>query len=224
MKNNFSTSKVLENNKNLQAVGKSIIFHPLNIVFLTSGKSRGSNFESIVKYIYKNKLPISMKFLIVTRPDAPIIQRAENNNVKWILLSDKNNFEQDLLGLLSQYNVHLVVLAGFMRKLSPNFLNKFKGKIINIHPALLPKYGGKGMYGMRVHQAVFENNEKFSGVTVHFVNEEYDAGEIIFQEKIPIDHLKSAEEIAHEVLKIEHEIYPKVIEKLAYQFFSDLID
>ena len=102
-----------------------------NIAFFTSGKSRGSNFENIVKYILKNKLPISIKFLIVTRPDAPIIQRAENNNVKWILLSDKNTFEQDLLELLSRHNIHLVVLAGFMRKLSSNFLDKFKGKIIS---------------------------------------------------------------------------------------------
>ena len=195
-----------------------------NIVFLTSGKSRGSNFKNIANYIIKNKLPISIKFLIITRADAPIIQKAENNNVKCILLSDKNTYEQDLLELVSQYNVHLIVLAGFMRKLSTNFLNKFKGKIINIHPALLPKYGGKGMYGMNVHQTIFENHEKFSGATVHFVNEVYDAGEIIFQKKIPIDHLKSAEEIAHEVLKIEHEIYPKVIETLANQFLSKFVN
>ena len=192
-----------------------------NIAFLTSGKSRGSNFESVVEYIRDKRLPISPKFVIITRPDAPIIQRAEANNVKWILLSDKKTFEKNLLNLLSKYNVNLLILAGFMRKLSTKFLDTFDRKIINIHPALLPKYGGKGMYGMRVHQAVFENKEKFSGASVHFVNEEYDAGKIIFQKKIPIDHLKSPEEIAHSVLKIEHEIYPKVVENLAYQFLEN---
>jgi phosphoribosylglycinamide formyltransferase-1 len=194
------------------------MYRNFNIAFLTSGKSRGSNFESIIKYIRKKELSISPKFLIVTRSDAPIIKKAEAYKIKYILLANRCTFEVELLGFLSKYKINLLVLAGFMRKLSLNFLKKFKGKIINIHPALLPKYGGKGLYGMRVHQAVFENKEKFSGATVHYVNEDYDAGTIIFQKKIPISHLHSPEEIAQAVLKIEHEIYPKVIEKLAYQF------
>jgi phosphoribosylglycinamide formyltransferase-1 len=189
-----------------------------NIAILTSGKSRGSNFESIARYIKKRKLPISIKFVVVTRDDAPIIKRAEMLGVPWVILSDKKNFESELLSLLRQHNIQLIALAGFMRKLSPYLLNQFKGKIINIHPALLPRYGGKGMYGMRVHKTVFDNNEKESGVTVHFVNEKYDAGKIICQKKIPINHLKSPEEIAEAVLKIEHEIYPKVIEKLALEY------
>ncbi|MBL7108001.1 MAG: phosphoribosylglycinamide formyltransferase [Candidatus Cloacimonetes bacterium] len=191
-----------------------------NIAFLTSGKSRGSNFENVVKYIFENHLPIIPKFLVVTKIDAPIIQKAKRNNVKYILLPNKKNFENELLNLLSKYEINLIVLAGFMRKLSSEFLQSFNGKIINIHPALLPKHGGKGMYGMRVHKIVFENREKFSGATVHFVNEKYDDGKILFQKKISIGHLKSPEEIAHSVLKIEHEIYPKVIEKLSYQFLG----
>lgn len=189
-----------------------------NIAVVTSGRSRGSNFESITRYIKRKKLPISIKFVVVTRQDAPIIMRAKKFGIQWILLSDKKNFERELLSLLYQHNIQLVVLAGFMRKLSPYLLSHFNGKIINIHPALLPKYGGKGMYGMRLHKAVFDNHEKESGVTVHFVNEKYDAGEIVCQKKIPINSLKSPEEIADAVLKIEHEIYPKVIEKLALEY------
>ncbi|MGC9337774.1 MAG: phosphoribosylglycinamide formyltransferase [Candidatus Cloacimonadia bacterium] len=190
----------------------------VNIAILTSGKSRGSNFESIARYIKKKKLPISIKFVVVSREDAPLIERAKALDVPWIVLPDKKHFESQLLALLQQHNIQLIALAGFMRKLSLSLLNQFKGKIINIHPALLPKYGGKGMYGMRVHKAVFDNGERESGVTVHFVNEEYDAGKIIYQKKIPISNLKSPEEIAEAVLKVEHEVYPKVIEKLALKY------
>jgi folate-dependent phosphoribosylglycinamide formyltransferase PurN len=103
-----------------------------------------------------------------------------------------------------------------MRKLSKEFFEAVKTPVINIHPALLPKYGGKGMYGMNVHKAVFEAGEKESGATVHYVNEEYDKGEIITQKRCDISMCISPDEIAEKVLKIEHEIYPKTIEKLLY--------
>ena len=189
-----------------------------NIAFLTSGKSRGSNFEAIMKHLQKCNVQIEAKFLIITRVDTPITQRAEKFGVRYILLDDKNTFEQELLALLNKNNVHLVVLAGFMRKLSEDFLQNYSGDIINIHPALLPKFGGKSMYGMRVHETVFQMKEKFSGASVHYVNERYDDGEIIAQRAIPVDHCTSAEEIAGEVLKIEHQLYPEVIEKLAHEF------
>jgi len=189
-----------------------------NIAFLTSGKSRGSNFEAIMTHLQKCNVPIETKFLIITRADAPITLRADRFGVECILLEDKNIFEQELLELLKANNVHLVVLAGFMRKLSEDFLQKYSGDIINIHPALLPKFGGKGMYGMIVHEKVFQMKKKFSGASVHYVNERYDEGEVIAQRKIPIDHCTSAEEIAGEVLKIEHQLYPEIIEKLAYEF------
>jgi len=205
----------------LQLIAVRIIMHKsFNIAFLTSGKSRGSNFEAIMTHLQKCNVLIEAKFLIITRADAPITQRAEKFGVRYILLDDKNTFEQKLLALLNKNNVHLVVLAGFMRKLSEDFLQKYSGDIINIHPALLPKFGGKGMFGMRVHEEVFQMNEKFSGASVHYVNERYDEGEIIAQRKIPIDHCTSAEEIAREVLKIEHQLYPEVIEKLACEFYE----
>jgi len=191
-----------------------------NIAFLTSGKSRGSNFEAVMTYLQTCNVPIAVKFLIITRADAPIIHRAEKFGVKYILLDRKQTFEQELLELLKENNVHLIVLAGFMRKLSEDFLQEYTGDIINIHPALLPKFGGRGMFGMRVHEKVFRANEKFSGASVHYVNERYDEGEIIAQRKIPIDHCTSAEEIAREVLKIEHQLYPEVIERLALEYLK----
>lgn len=189
-----------------------------NIAFLTSGKSRGSNFEAVMTHLEKSEVPIAVKFLVITRADAPITKRAEKFGVKYCLLDDKKTFEETLLQLLNENKIHLIVLAGFMRKLSEDFLQNYQGDIINIHPALLPKYGGKGMFGMRVHEAVFQAKEKFSGASVHYVNERYDEGEIIAQQKIPIDHCKSAEEIARAVLKIEHKLYPEVIERLALEY------
>ena len=191
-----------------------------NIAFLTSGRSKGSNFEAIMTHLQKCNVPIETKFLIITRADAPITLRAEKFGVRYILLDNRNTFEQELLALLNKNNVHLVILAGFMRKLSEDFLQKYSGDIINIHPALLPKFGGKSMFGMRVHEEVFQMKEKFSGASVHYVNERYDEGEIIAQRKIPIDHCKSAEEIAKEVLKIEHQLYPEVIEQLALEYLK----
>ncbi len=191
-----------------------------NIAFLTSGKSRGSNFEAVMTHLQKSEVPIVVKFLIITHTDAPITKRAEKFGVKYYLLDKKKTFEETLLQLINENVVHLIVLAGFMRKLSADFLQNYHGDIINIHPALLPKYGGKSMFGMRVHETVFKAKEKFSGASVHYVNEHYDEGEIIAQQKIPIDHCESAEEIARAVLKIEHKLYPEVIEKLALEYLK----
>ena len=195
-----------------------IMQQSFNIAFLTSGKSRGSNFEAVMTHLQKSEVPIAVKFLIITCADAPITKRAERFGVKYLLLENKKTFEQELLSLLDENHVHLTVLAGFMRKLSEDFLQNYSGDIINIHPALLPKFGGKSMFGMRVHEKVFQMKEKFSGASVHYVNECYDEGEVIAQRSIPIDHCTSAEEIAGEVLKIEHQLYPEVIEKLAHEF------
>ncbi|MEE9432127.1 MAG: formyltransferase family protein, partial [Melioribacteraceae bacterium] len=114
-----------------------------------------------------------------------------------------------------QLEVDLIVLAGFLKKIPNEFVSVFVNKIINIHPALLPKYGGKGMYGANVHKAVFEAQEKISGATVHFVNKIYDDGKIIEQRSVDITDVKSPTEIAERVLKIEHELLPDVIKKIA---------
>ena len=125
-----------------------------------------------------------------------------------------NNNYNDLLKRLKKDNIFLIVLAGYLKKIPREIINVFKNKILNIHPALLPKYGGKGMYGMNVHNAVFKNNETESGITIHYVNENYDEGQIIFQKSCDIKHCQSPEEIAIEVQKLEHKYYPLVIEDL----------
>ncbi|MEA2104439.1 MAG: phosphoribosylglycinamide formyltransferase [Candidatus Cloacimonadota bacterium] len=191
-----------------------------NIAVLTSGKSRGSNFEAIAEYIRRNRLPIDIKFLVITRQDSPIRTNARKHSVRELFLPDKNAFEEKLIPELIKDNVHLIVLAGFMRKISADFIRKFSGKIINIHPALLPKYGGRGMYGMRVHQSVFDNDEQYSGATVHYVDELYDEGEIVDQIIINISDCNSPEEIAKKVLVVEHELYPKVIQNFATQYLD----
>ena len=190
------------------------------IIILSSGKSRGSNFQAIAEYISNNNLNIEISFIVIINPDAPIIKRAEQLGIKYYLLNKKNlqkehlSFEEKLEILVEQHKVNLIVLAGFMRKLSSDFVHKYEKRIINIHPALLPKYGGKGMYGMKVHQAVFDAKDDYSGVSVHYVDTEYDTGKIIRQEKVWIKGLNSPKEIAEKVLKIEHRLYPEVIAEL----------
>jgi len=193
----------------------------INIAFLTSGKSRGSNFEAIMRHLQEVDLPVRVQFLVITRADAPIKKRADFFGVKYILLDDKKSFERNLITYLEEYEVNLLVLAGFMRKLSHDFLQSFQGDVINIHPALLPKYGGEGMYGIRVHEKVFESGETESGVTVHRVNDDYDAGPIIAQEIVSISDCRNPEEIAHRVLEIEHSLYPRTIEKLAREYLKN---
>lgn len=189
-----------------------------NIAVLTSGKSRGTNFEAIAEHIRRNKLPINIKFLVITTLDSPIRIKARKHSIRELYLPEKSSFEKELLQELHKCDVQLLALDGFMRKLSADFIRKFEGKIINIHPALLPKYGGQGMYGMRVHQSVFNNDEQLSGASVHYVNEFYDDGEIVDQITINISGCDSPEEIAEKVLIVEHELYPKVIKSFANQY------
>ncbi len=185
------------------------------IAVLTSGKSRGSNFEAIMQHVQKLQIPIKVQFLVITRADAPVKHRAEKFGVRCFLLDNRQSFEKNLITLLEEYEVQLLVLAGFIRKLSHEFLESFSGDVINIHPALLPKYGGKGMYGMRVHETVFSSGDEESGVTVHYVNDVYDEGPIISQSKVSINDCSNPDEIAQKVLTIEHTLYPETIEKLA---------
>ena len=115
---------------------------------------------------------------------------------------------------LLNLNPNLIILAGFLLKMPEEIISNFKNRIINIHPALLPSYGGKGMYGINIHRRVVENNELFSGLTIHYVNKDYDKGVIIFQKKVELSKNESAETLSKKILKLEHLYYPKVIEKL----------
>lgn len=187
----------------------------LNIAVFVSG--RGSNFRTVFENVPKEKINFSA--VVSDRIDALAVKFAEENNIPVYLVSNtaKEGFVnyEFLIELFNKKNVNLVLLAGFLKKIPDFFIDAFENKIINIHPALLPKFGGKGMYGLNVHKAVLESSEKFSGATVHFVDKIYDHGKIIAQRSVDIGGAKSAEEIAGKVLKIEHELLPFVVEKFA---------
>ncbi|MBI2429968.1 MAG: phosphoribosylglycinamide formyltransferase [Ignavibacteriales bacterium] len=124
-------------------------------------------------------------------------------------------FDQKILETLRSHNVQLIVLAGYMKKIDPSIIHEYRGSVINIHPALLPKYGGEGMFGMHVHKKVIEANEKYTGATVHMVDEVYDRGKILLQDIVAVDEHETPESLAAKVLKIEHRILPEVVKLIA---------
>jgi phosphoribosylglycinamide formyltransferase-1 len=144
-----------------------------------------------------------------------VLKRAHDLNVK-ALYFDKDALynSYDVLHILEDINPDLIVLAGFMWIFPEDILKKFPGKIVNIHPALLPKYGGKGMYGMRVHETIIKNKEKESGISIHFVNENYDEGEIIFQAKTDVSEEDTPESLAEKIHKLEYKHFPEIIQQL----------
>ncbi len=188
----------------------------MKIAVFASGT--GSNFINIVNYINKNKLKAKVVLLISNNPNTNAVKFAEKNKIN-VQIINKNIFKKEIF-VNSEYKfslkknkIDLILLAGFMKKIPIDLIEIYKNKILNIHPSLLPKYGGKGFYGMKVHNAVFNSNEKISGVTVHYVNEEYDKGPVLLQEKIDITDCSNPRQIAKKVLKLEHEIFPKAIIK-----------
>lgn len=185
----------------------------LKIAVFVSG--RGSNLKQVFSKVPKEKLAIL--FVISDKQECGAVKFAEENNIQVFFVSEKIkegyvNYHF-LLNKFLNSEIDLVLLAGFLKKIPDDFVDAFNGKIINIHPALLPKYGGKGMYGLNVHRAVFDAKEKYSGVSIHFVDKIYDNGKIIAQKKIDVSNAKSPEEIAELVLQLEHELLPIIIEK-----------
>lgn len=181
-----------------------------NIVLFASGN--GSNAEEIIKFFKSNKEG-SVVAIFSNKADAKVLDRAKNHNIPSVVFSKAQLNEGFVLEKLQQFQPDLIVLAGFLLKFPESILKEYP-KVINIHPALLPKYGGKGMYGMHVHQAVLDNKEQETGITIHFVNEHYDEGEFIFQKAVNIEDCKTAEEIAHKIHELEHKYFPEVIGKL----------
>ncbi len=181
------------------------------IAILASGS--GSNAEKIMHY-FKNSAIAEVVCVISNRKKAGVLERAQKAGIETQVFS-KTEFEmyKPIIQYLNQKEVDIIVLAGFLLKISSEFIKKYPNRIINIHPALLPKYGGKGMYGHFVHEAVLANNDAESGITIHLVNENYDEGNIIFQTACDINPNMTAEEIAAKVLVLEHQHYPKVIEE-----------
>ena len=180
-----------------------------NIAVLISG--RGTNLTSLIKYSKRKKSLFEIKLVISNNFNAKGLKIANKSKIKnqYIKYSNKKNFENRSLKLLKKYNIDLICLAGFMRILSKKFIKDFSKPILNIHPSLLPKYKG-----LNTHYKVIKNREKFSGATVHIVNEKLDAGKIIIQEKVRILKSDIVKTLEKKVLKIEHKIYPKAIIKL----------
>ena len=174
-----------------------------------SGK--GSNLKSLIKFSKKNKSPISVEFIISNNSKAKGLNYAKIYKIKKKILNFKNkNFsEKKLLSILKINNVELICLAGFMKILSNNFIKRFKGKILNIHPSLLPKYKG-----LNTHERALNNKEKYSGCTVHFVNSRLDSGKIILKKKVKITKNETKASLAKKILAQEHKIYPKAILKI----------
>lgn len=187
----------------------------LNIAVFVSG--RGSNLKSVYDKVPKEKI----KFCAVVSDKAESLAAdfARGKNIPVFFVSNKYKAGfvgfDFLINKFKTFPIDLILLAGFLKKIPDEFVDAFENKIINIHPALLPLFGGKGMYGMNVHNAVLESHDTESGATIHFVDKIYDNGKIILQKKVDISGVQSAEEIASRVLKIEHEILPFVVEKFA---------
>jgi len=158
------------------------------------------------------RVPAKVIIVISNKKDALALQRAKKYNIKSGFIDPKKyNFDKKVIEILEKQKVDLVCLAGFLLKLSKKFIKKYRNRILNIHPALLPKFGGKRMYGINVHKAVLEAGEKNSGCTVHLVDERYDHGKIILQKKVKVLKNDTPETLQKRVLKQEHKIYPEAI-------------
>ena len=185
-----------------------------NIAVFASG--RGSNTQNIIEY-FKNK-NVKVSLIVTDNKNAGVLRYASDYDIPAVVLSkDALANPSYLMDLLDKYRIDLIVLAGFLKLIPPQMIKAYKNKIVNIHPALLPDYGGKGMYGMNVHKAVKKAGEEYSGITIHFVNENYDEGEIIFQKKIKISPDDTPEDIADKIHKLEYKYYPLIIESLLSQ-------
>ena len=182
-----------------------------NIVVFASGS--GTNAENIIEY-FKNKNSGKVVAVFSNNPTSKVLEKAKKHQVDTFVFT-KDEFKSELiLQKLKELAPDLIVLAGFLLHFPVNIIKFYPDKIINIHPALLPKYGGKGMYGMNVHQSVLENKEVETGITIHYVNEHYDEGKIIFQKSVSVENCKTAEEIAMKIHELEQQYFPEVIESL----------
>jgi phosphoribosylglycinamide formyltransferase-1 len=184
------------------------------IVIFASGS--GTNAENLISFFNHNGRA-RVVLVLSNNPNAKVLERAQRLNVRSLSFNKIDFIEtEEVLGTIKTSNLDLIVLAGFLWKFPEKILNEFPNKVINIHPALLPKYGGKGMYGMHVHEAVVKNKETETGITIHYVNEHYDEGAIIFQAKCKVNPKDSPEDVANKINRLEMEHFPKVVESLLF--------
>ena len=180
------------------------------IAILASGS--GTNAENIIKY-FSNHKEIEVTLVLSNNKEAKVLERATNLGVRSATFNRSDLYNGRAVHDLLTANADWIVLAGFLWKIPEDLIQAFQHKMVNIHPALLPKYGGKGMYGMHVHNAVVANKEKYSGITIHHVNENYDEGAIIFQEKVKVEPSDSPEDVAAKIHTLEYKWFPRIIEK-----------
>ena len=182
-----------------------------SLVIFASGT--GTNANAIIEYFKKTGQAL-VSLIVSNKADAGVLEIAKKEEIPFLIINRKTFGETLLIEQLNEYQPSLIVLAGFLWKIPDHIIHAFHGKIINIHPALLPGYGGKGMYGQKVHHAVLNAKEKESGITIHYVNEVYDEGNIILQARCNVIENDGADDLAKRIHKLEHFYYPRVIEYL----------
>ncbi|EHL20238.1 phosphoribosylglycinamide formyltransferase [Peptoanaerobacter stomatis] len=186
-----------------------------NIAVMVSGS--GSNLQAIIDNVNSGYIKANIELVISSKQDVYALKRAKDNNIKSVVLKDDI---KKMLGVLEENDIDLIVLAGYLSILDKKIIERYENRIINIHPSLIPKYCGKGYYGIKVHEQVIRNKEKVSGATVHYVNNGIDTGEIIIQEHLQVNEDDTAQTLQKRVLEIEHKILPKainiIIEKLKF--------
>ena len=187
----------------------------LRIAIFASGS--GTNAENLVRQFEGNKLA-SIPLILTNKPNAGVIERAKRLNVKCIIFSkDFYSDGQSVLELIKNEKIDFIILAGFLLLMPPDIVESYNGKIINIHPALLPLHGGKGFYGANVHKAVIASGAIMSGITIHYVNEKFDEGEILFQAACHISKTETSESLMNKIHELEYAYFPIVVEKLISQ-------
>ena len=184
------------------------------------GSGAGMNAQNILKFFEESEVA-RVQLVLTNNKHAGIIDRARPYGVPVYVFDNEQMNSGKVLERLESQKIDFIVLSGFLKKIPAQIVNQYKGRILNIHPALLPDYGGRGMFGMNVHRAVVDNEEEETGITIHYVTEEYDEGEIVFQDSVEIDPDDTAEEVAGKVQELEHRHFPSVIEWVLTDLGSD---
>lgn len=188
----------------------------IRIAVLVSGRGRGSNMQAIIDACRDGKINGDVVLVVGVRDEAPAMERARAAGVKTVTISpadcaDPADYDAKLIRALDEHSIDLVCLAGYMRLLGPEIVKRYRNRILNVHPALIPSFAGKGMFGHHVHEAVVESGVKYTGVTVHLVDEHYDHGPIVLQAVVPVEEDDTPESLAAKVLPVEHETYTRAV-------------
>ena len=181
------------------------------IIVFASGS--GTNAENIIKYFLNTEIARVVS-IFTNNASAKVIERAKNHQIPVEIFSKNELIERNVLQKVQEIDPDLIILAGFLLKFPENIIEQYPNKIINIHPALLPNYGGKGMYGMHIHRAIVNNKEKETGISIHYVNENYDEGAIIFQANVAVTEEDTPETVAEKIHELEQKHFPEIIHRI----------